>query len=142
MSPPPSPNSAPAQPLAPPPLSGSVQSYTLPEYSGQFTCHAPSSKPSPNLLPRPLLTPAALIPDVGIVLSLFTSPSFSRQCRPDPHRSQPSSSSLQDSSLSKSNPEPQLGRANHKPQSQLGPSPAPNSASCLPYPSTPTPPPF
>lgn len=132
MSPPPNPNSAPASPwprLLRRALSGSTPPLG---FSSQPPCYAPSWKPSPNLLPRPLLTGAALVPLAGIVLSFFLSPPFSPQCRPNPHISQPSSSSLQDSSSQKSNSEPQLGRVQRKPQSQLRPSPALNSASCLP----------
>lgn len=115
-----------------PPLSSGSQVPPLPRVLRPVPrATPPSGKPSPNL-PRPLFTSAALVPRAGIVLSFFLSPPFNPQCRPDPHISQSSSSSLQDSSTRKSNPEPQLGRAHCKPQSQLRPSLALNSASCLP----------
>lgn len=68
------------------------------------------AQPLPSPCHAPLTTAPALIPRADLGLSLFLSPSFNCECRPDPHRSPPRSSSLQDSSL-KSNPEPQPGRA-------------------------------
>lgn len=67
VSPPPGSTCTPTQPSAPPPAPGSL---VLPGQLPRVFSHSPTSEPSLTLLPR-LLSPAVLIPDVGIVLSLF-----------------------------------------------------------------------
>lgn len=99
----------------------------------------PARNPPPNSCPAPSLP--VLFSSQALVLSLaFSLVHLSVVSVVLTHIAQPSSSSLQDSSLQKSNPEPQLGRGNHKPQSPLHPSPALNSASCFPNPSLHLPP--
>lgn len=130
VSPPPGPNSAPVS-LWPRLLRRALWFHLLLGFSGQSPVPRPPAGSPPLICHAPSL-PVLLSSHELVSSSVFSLVHLSILSVVLTHISLSSSSSLQESSTHKSNPEPQLGRAHCKPQSQLRPSPALNSASCLP----------